>query len=219
MPDVYDSELSKLKLEEALQHLSQTRETGCLLVGNHLHLCQIFVKDGYAVCINFNDQSGEASLNIPSILNANHAWLAGETASSETLRLPLMGLALKMAVGRDEEKFRLSSQLSSLEKSDLKDTRSFYLMGDNDPSLRFELIQTGTVAGCNACCDIVINDRSVSGRHCLFDLHKRGLFLRDLKSENGTFVNGVLLYEGQYVQVGDVINLGNVRLKLFKSKK
>ena len=38
--------------------------------------------------------------------------------------------------------------------------------------------------------DIVIHDKSVSGRHALLEFHKNSYILTDLQSTNGTFING-----------------------------
>jgi signal transduction histidine kinase/ActR/RegA family two-component response regulator len=49
--------------------------------------------------------------------------------------------------------------------------------------------------------DIQINDRSVSGRHLKLIRKGEEFFVEDLKSTNGTYVNGVLIQPGQAVEV------------------
>src|SRR5438034_5999853 len=58
-------------------------------------------------------------------------------------------------------------------------------------------------------CDVVVNQESVSGHHCRLIEKDGGFVLEDLRSRNGTYVNGVLL-QGNAVQVspGDRITLG-----------
>ena len=56
-------------------------------------------------------------------------------------------------------------------------------------------------------CEVVINDQLVSREHCQLQLMSEGLFLEDLKSVNGTLLNGqritrVLLHPGDRIRVG-----------------
>lgn len=47
-----------------------------------------------------------------------------------------------------------------------------------------------TVIGRGSDCDLVLNEPEMSRRHALIENSSEGLFLRDLGSSNGTFVNG-----------------------------
>jgi pSer/pThr/pTyr-binding forkhead associated (FHA) protein len=49
------------------------------------------------------------------------------------------------------------------------------------------------VLGSSAECDIVVKAPVVSGRHCRLTLSENGLWLEDLRSTNGTQVNGAPL--------------------------
>ena len=49
------------------------------------------------------------------------------------------------------------------------------------------------IVGARSDCDLVVDVASVSGRHCRLSRDEAGFFLEDLKSTNGTFVNGVRL--------------------------
>jgi HD-GYP domain-containing protein (c-di-GMP phosphodiesterase class II) len=61
--------------------------------------------------------------------------------------------------------------------------------------------------------EIVLSDSSVSRRHAEIRANHHGWLLRDLKSTNGTFLNGVRLGTGEWpLRVHDVIRLGNVTL-------
>ena len=57
--------------------------------------------------------------------------------------------------------------------------------------------------------DFTLNHESVSGAHCEITVNNAGVFLKDLGSTNGTFVNRVPVTEvqlqpGQDVQIGQV---------------
>lgn len=51
-------------------------------------------------------------------------------------------------------------------------------------------LRAKTVIGRGSDCDIVLNESEMSRRHALIENTPEGLFLRDLGSANGTFVNG-----------------------------
>ena len=62
--------------------------------------------------------------------------------------------------------------------------------------------------------DIVLNNLAVSGDHCLFEL--KGLadvFIQDLGSTNGTFVNNVKVVRRQALHDGDLIAIGRFRIE------
>jgi pSer/pThr/pTyr-binding forkhead associated (FHA) protein len=62
--------------------------------------------------------------------------------------------------------------------------------------------------------DVMILDPEVSRRHALFDVEGGVLYLTDLGSSNGTFLNGKPIAESIELQVGDTIDVGNSRLDL-----
>lgn len=55
---------------------------------------------------------------------------------------------------------------------------------------------------------LVINDPSVSGRHCIFRTTPHGLALEDLNSSNGTLLGNVRVREPALVEAGDRIWVG-----------
>jgi hypothetical protein len=52
------------------------------------------------------------------------------------------------------------------------------------------------------------NDDFVSGRHALLDPRRDGVWVEDLGSTNGTFVNGVRLASSRRLSPGDVLRIG-----------
>ncbi|MDQ4145670.1 MAG: FHA domain-containing protein [Actinomycetota bacterium] len=59
---------------------------------------------------------------------------------------------------------------------------------------------------------ITLDDPAVSWLHAEVTLHSGGLYLRDLGSRNGTFVNGELVSIPTALRSGDVIRVGNTDL-------
>ncbi len=84
-----------------------------------------------------------------------------------------------------------------------------------------ELTEGSYLAGAAADCNIVLDSPAVSGYHALLVVRGGEISLQDLKSSNGTFVNGVELKPDcpQNVIPGDSIRFGNVSAVLQKKRQ
>ena len=60
---------------------------------------------------------------------------------------------------------------------------------------------------------LVINDEEVSSRHAEISISREGFLLKDLKSANGTYLNGQRISEGHLYR-DDVITVGTTKLTL-----
>ena len=74
----------------------------------------------------------------------------------------------------------------------------------------FELPSTVTFIGRRQDCDFCIPLMVVSRRHCEINMDFGKITVRDLKSRNGTLVNGEPVEETQ-VKAGDVLQIGPVK--------
>lgn len=72
-----------------------------------------------------------------------------------------------------------------------------------------------TVVGRDGVCDIVLPRRSVSRRHACFICRDGDVFVEDLDSNNGTYVNGTRITETTRLADNDRINLYDVPLRFF----
>ena len=59
-------------------------------------------------------------------------------------------------------------------------------------------------------CDVQLNSKKVSRRHCCVALVEGALLVRDLGSTNGIKINGVEVREGK-LRAGDELVVGNYR--------
>jgi len=90
----------------------------------------------------------------------------------------------------------------------------FRLIGEADGELFDFILQPGeSRAGASSDNDLVIRIAGVSDRHALLGIDADGMWLRDLGSKNGTFVNGQRV-EDSRVRVGDIVCIGPVSLRL-----
>jgi hypothetical protein len=63
-------------------------------------------------------------------------------------------------------------------------------------------------------CDIRLDSRKISRRHCCIAQVGERLVIRDLGSTNGVRINGVRVVEGQ-LKPGDELTIGNFRYKIY----
>ncbi len=97
-----------------------------------------------------------------------------------------------------------------LEKAIRDDDRTLVFCGQRVP------LTGKIVIGRDRSCDIVIDNKLVSKRHAMIQKIKGDYFVTDLKSTNGTFVNGERVPDGKYVRLepGARIKVGKSLLKL-----
>lgn len=76
----------------------------------------------------------------------------------------------------------------------------------------FVLTQTETIIGRDESCDVSVRDGTVSRRHARFLLKEDGVYVEDLASKHGTFVNGRRLYGVWPVHPGELVAFGRFEL-------
>jgi len=80
---------------------------------------------------------------------------------------------------------------------------------------RGEFVLTSSVVlGRGSDCDLQIDDDSVSRRHAHLRLERDVVWVDDLSSRNGTWVNGVLITQAKRLSHGDRIGLGTCEFEL-----
>jgi hypothetical protein len=86
------------------------------------------------------------------------------------------------------------------------------LLNDRSKESFFELSMPKMQLGRATYNDIIIPDPCISAKHCIFEQRPNGVWLCDLNSANGTFVNGQLVSEC-HLKSGDIIRCGTSILK------
>jgi pSer/pThr/pTyr-binding forkhead associated (FHA) protein len=66
---------------------------------------------------------------------------------------------------------------------------------------------------------IVVDDQFASAQHAVLTFRGRTWYVEDLKSTNGTFVNGVQIEGVSLLGYGDEIQLGQVRMRLERPRR
>lgn len=86
-------------------------------------------------------------------------------------------------------------------------------IGERGDFMNRYLLEKKLTVGRNPSCDIVLPLPTVSGVHCRFDIKNDSVFVQDLYSKNGTFVNKKKIEKCQ-VFPGDLIDLGGVKIQI-----
>jgi DNA-binding NtrC family response regulator len=82
-----------------------------------------------------------------------------------------------------------------------------------DAGMEVEVPPAGLVVGAAAPADLVLSDRSVSGRHCTIRPDMHGFEVTDLGSSNGTLLDGTALKKAT-ITAGSVLRVGQTFLQL-----
>jgi hypothetical protein len=61
--------------------------------------------------------------------------------------------------------------------------------------------------------DLALHDEFASARHARFEPRRDGVYVQDVGSTNGTFVNGIRLDKDRRLAPGDVVRIGETDLK------
>jgi hypothetical protein len=82
-----------------------------------------------------------------------------------------------------------------------------------DQGRRIFLVKSETFVGRSESCDVRFTDPRVSRTHALLRQAQGGVYLEDIGSTVGTYVNEDRLSSSRRLRAGDVIDLGRVRLR------
>jgi pSer/pThr/pTyr-binding forkhead associated (FHA) protein len=71
----------------------------------------------------------------------------------------------------------------------------------------------GLVIGRALACEVTIEDSYASGRHARLYDRDGHVYIEDLNSTNGTYVNGTRVSTQQLLRSGDVVRIGDTELR------
>jgi hypothetical protein len=83
-----------------------------------------------------------------------------------------------------------------------------------EPGMAYELDATQVTVGRGANNDLALeNDEFASARHARIEPRRDGVYVEDIGSTNGTFVNGIRLARERRLAPGDVVRVGETDLR------
>jgi hypothetical protein len=201
-------------VEEAFARLGQNKEQGSLIVTKGGELITIYVQNGFVLSATAGAKTGKDAVEYALHLkDTSYQWIRGVHPPDPERSLFINIKEFLLTNGTlQNAKITETGNLRSHDHK-LTSQYDYYLIPENQPTERYLLTKTATVLGRDKSSDLVIDDVNISGRHCILDIRARGLFILDLDSTNGTYVNGVLIRDG-YINPGDSLELGNYRLSI-----
>ena len=70
------------------------------------------------------------------------------------------------------------------------------------------------IVGRSSMCDVYFDDAKMSRQHFSVEFSQGNIYLNDLDSTGGTYLNGVRVYTKQKLQRGDTITAGKTNIKI-----
>lgn len=201
-------------VEEALARLVLNKQQGCLIVSNGIELATLYVQNGLILHATSGARNGrEAVEHALHLTNATHEWIKGiqPPGSESNIRCSIKEFVYTQEVLQGTKMTQTGKISTKPVNASNEPKYKYFLIPEDQPTTRLYLTRTATVLGRDKSSDLVLDDHNVSGRHCILDVQSRGLFILDLDSTNGTYVNGVFVRDG-YVNPGDILELGEYRL-------
>ncbi len=115
---------------------------------------------------------------------------------------------------KPEEETTQIYRISGILKNALKGEKSpsFLIMEGDEKGRIIYLSKNYMTIGRGAHADIVISDKTVSRKHCLIEVNGLDVFVIDLESSNGTYVNNVKINKA-LLKPGDKLRIGSTLLK------
>lgn len=98
------------------------------------------------------------------------------------------------------------------------DTMNRVLSFQEQPHGRVHRVELPCVLGRGKESDLSLPDATVSHRHALISLREGRIWIEDLHSTNGVFVNGIRILDRTPVTVGDTITLGTTSLRYIEEE-
>jgi pSer/pThr/pTyr-binding forkhead associated (FHA) protein len=77
-----------------------------------------------------------------------------------------------------------------------------------------QIPENGLLIGRSPDCDLCLNDEFASAKHCKIFFENEELFVEDLGSMNGTFINGAEAGKKSSLKFGQIIQIGITELKI-----
>lgn len=118
-----------------------------------------------------------------------------------------------------ENKMVLGSNLEKKQhvKNDTSSTKDILLLINGIASESRQMqarINGSAIVGRSSICDIYFDDLSMSKQHFALEVEKGSVFVTDLESKNGTFLNGKKIAGRMPVENGSVIEAGSVSMTI-----
>jgi FHA domain len=201
---------------EAFMRLAQTRDKGCMLVFNAQEAIHLFVQDGAVVHASAGKIEGNSALDRAfELKGSSYGWIPGAEPAKKDMEVDMREYLHKHALGPDTRLGKTIRMGAPNQPNVRKIEANYYFIPEESPTVKLRVKKVTNVLGRDGTCDVYVESKQVSRRHCLLQVTERGLLIKDLESTNGTFVNGIPMTDG-YINEGDRLGLGTYTMTLHR---
>jgi hypothetical protein len=183
-----------LSIAEQIQAFALGRKTGEIYITNVPAPARINLVDGEIVDAQFGLRSGlEAAIALINLRDPQTEFIVGEKPQRKTIEMPYVQILCEAARLRDES----GGEETALSAETLKTTPGNPLLKASvgGETKTYHIRPGLAYIGRSHLNDIVIGDPTISQRHASIEYSREGVFLKDLSSTNGTYVDGQQINE------------------------
>jgi len=201
-----------LSIAEQVQAFGLGRKTGEIYITNVPPPARINLIDGEVVDAQFGRRTGlAAAIALINLPDPQCEFIVGEKAKRRTIDMPYMQLLCEAAMAKDHE-----------EAEENKSPAGQFV--PNEPSLKitldgetktFPLRKGITTVGRAFTNEIVLKNSTISQRHATIEFSRSGIFVKDLRSTNGTFIDGQRITE-RWLAAKETLQFGSVSAELIE---
>ncbi len=175
-----------LPTEYLVQAIGMAQVSGCLVFESGRGRGKIHFRGGVPVRATCGGLSGPgAFVELVNLRGARIEFMPVCLVDSEPMSVPMDALLLQAVRHRDE------AIESALVPGESTGSVPALRIGAGSPPILYHLRQQIVTVGRGWTNQITVVDDTVSREHAILEVLPEGVILRDLGSENGTFVNGI----------------------------
>ena len=211
-----------MKLVELLNLCQLSNRSGTIRYQRGEQQGLIHIRDGHALHAEFNNLEGEDALYaMLEISEGTAVYDANSEVAPATIFKSAEHVLLEAARRADEktQTVRINMEKAEIAGEVIAGGTFLLLCQIGDEQKSFVLKPDSTYLGKSLHNDIVIENESVSRRHCLFEVDTKGnVKLSDLGSLNGTYHNSKRIEKAVKLGDGDAIHIGPVPARFYIQK-
>jgi pSer/pThr/pTyr-binding forkhead associated (FHA) protein len=155
----------------------------------------------------------EIALTIIKVVYLALLWLFILSAVS-VIRSDLFGKTVRAAEQPEPQELETPPPPPRRGKRQRGEPRVFVISQGNQAGLSAELAGGVIMIGRGADCQLILDDDYVSTRHARVVSGPNGIYVEDLGSTNGTYVNGQRITAPTTITLADAVRIGKTMLKL-----
>ena len=155
----------------------------------------------------------EIALTIIKVVYLALLWLFILSAVS-VIRTDLFGKTVRASDQPQPQELETPPPPSRKGKRQRGEPRVFMISQGNQAGLSAELAGGVIMIGRGADCQLILDDDYVSTRHARVVSTPNGIYVEDLGSTNGTYVNGQRITAPTTITLADTVRIGKTMLRL-----